>query len=84
MTSLIDALKETDPVAEIQFCNWFLQSVYGGSVDRDLVFFPNKACFALCGEVNFRNSRYWSAENLGRFHKHSLHDETEDTVSALW
>lgn len=26
MTSLIDALKELDPVAEIQFYNWFIHS----------------------------------------------------------
>jgi len=72
---LIDALKEIDSVAEIQFCNWFLQSIYDKSVDPDLVFFPNKACFASCGEANSWNSRYWSAENSGRVHELSLHEE---------
>jgi hypothetical protein len=37
MTSLIDALKELDPVAEMQFCNWFLHSIYDESVDPDLI-----------------------------------------------
>jgi len=75
MTSLIDALKELDPVPEIQFCNWSLQSVYDGTVDSYLGFFSNEACFASCGEVHSRNSQYWSAENLGLFHEISLHDE---------
>jgi len=46
MTSLIDALKEFNPVAEIQLCNWSLQSVYDGTVDPHLVFSSNEACFA--------------------------------------
>jgi len=66
MTSLIDALKELDPFPEIQFCSW---SVYDGNVEPHLVFFCNEACFASCGEVNSRNSRYWSAENLGLVHE---------------
>jgi hypothetical protein len=37
-TSVVDALKEHDPVARIHFCNWFLQSVYDGEVDPQLVF----------------------------------------------
>ena len=73
--SLIDILKELDPLAEIQFCNWSLLSIYDGTVYPHLVFFSNEASFASCGEANSRNSRYWSAEKLGLFHELSLNDE---------
>jgi hypothetical protein len=29
-TLVVDGLREYDPVARIQFCNWFRQSVYDG------------------------------------------------------
>jgi hypothetical protein len=62
--SLIDVLKELDKVVEIQFFNYSLKSVYDGTDDPHLVFFSTEASFASCGEVNSRNSRYWSAENF--------------------
>jgi hypothetical protein len=59
-------LKEHDPVARIHFCNWFLQSVYDGEVDSQLVFFSSEAKFSLHGGVNYQNS-HWSAEDPGLF-----------------
>jgi hypothetical protein len=61
--SLVDAWKEHDPVARIHFCNWFLQSVYDGEVDPQLVFFSSEALVSLRGKVNSQNGRYWSAES---------------------
>jgi hypothetical protein len=81
--SAVDDLKEHDPVARIQFCNRFLQSVYDGEIDPWLVFFSSEAWFCLCGEVNSQNSRYWSAENSGFIHDLPLLDETIGVRCAM-
>jgi hypothetical protein len=39
------------------------------------VFFFDEAWFSLCGEVNFWNNQYWSAENPKFIHKLPFHDE---------
>jgi hypothetical protein len=64
------------------FCNWFLQSVHHGEVDPRLVFFCDEAWFSLRGEVNFQNSRCWSAENSD-IHKLRLHDKKIGVWSAM-
>jgi hypothetical protein len=46
---VIHAFKEHDPVARINFCNWFLQSVHDEEVDPQLVSFLDEAWFSLCG-----------------------------------
>jgi hypothetical protein len=68
-------LKEHDPVARINFCYWFLQSIHDGEVDPQLVFFSDETWFSLCGEVNSQNNRFWSAENPRHIHEFPLHDE---------
>jgi hypothetical protein len=67
-------LKEHHPVAKMNFCNWFLQSVHDGEVDPVSIF-SNVARFSLRGEVNFQNSGYWNAENPGLIRELPLHDE---------
>jgi hypothetical protein len=72
-TMVVHALKEHDPVARINFCDWFLRSVHDGEADRQLVFFSDEAWFSLCGEVNSQNNWYWSAENPRFIHEFPLH-----------
>jgi hypothetical protein len=74
-TPVVDALKEHNPVSRIHFYNWFLQSLYDGEVDPQLVVFSSGTWFSLRGEVNYQNSRYWSAGNLEFIHELPLHDE---------
>jgi hypothetical protein len=50
-------------VVRINFYNSFLRSVHDGEVDPQLVFFSTDIWFSLCGEVNYQNNQYWSAEN---------------------
>jgi hypothetical protein len=38
-TTVVHAFKEHDPVARINFCDWFLQPVHDGKTDPQLVFF---------------------------------------------
>jgi hypothetical protein len=54
---VVHALKEHDPVARmhVHVCNWFLQSVYEGEVDTQLLFFCHEAGLSLRGEVNSQN-----------------------------
>ena len=42
--------------------------LYDGEVHPVIVFFFNEGWFSLCGEVNSKNGRYWSAENPGLVH----------------
>jgi len=39
-----------------------------------MIFFSNEAWFHLHGEVNSRNSRYWSLHNLWLIHEVPIHD----------
>jgi hypothetical protein len=57
------------------FSNWFLQSIYDGEVDTQLVFFSDEAWFSLFREVNSQNNQYWSEKNPRFIHKLPLHDE---------
>jgi hypothetical protein len=54
---VVHALKEHDPIARmhVHVCNWFLQSVYEGEVDTQLLFFCHETWFSLRGEVNSQN-----------------------------
>lgn len=63
MALVVHALKEHDLVARIHFCNWFHQSAHNGEVYPQLMFFYDEAWFSLHGEVNFKNSHWWSTEN---------------------
>jgi len=70
--SVFYALKEHDPVSRIHFCIWFLLSVNDGGFGPHLVCFSREVWFLLRGEVNSQNSWYWSAENPGIIHEHTL------------
>jgi hypothetical protein len=59
----------------LNFCNWFLWSVYDGEGDPQLLFFPDEAWFSLHGKLNSQNNRYWSAENPRFIYELPLHDK---------
>jgi hypothetical protein len=47
---VVHALREHDPVARINFCDWFLQSVHDGEAGPHLVLFSYEAWFSLHGK----------------------------------
>ncbi|PSN33354.1 hypothetical protein C0J52_27713 [Blattella germanica] len=72
-----------DSVARIEFCRWFQQSVYDGSLDPGLTFFSDEAWFTLNGRVNSQNNRYWGQEIPHEFHEIPLHDEIIEVWCAV-
>ena len=45
--TVVHALQPQDPVCRVNFCYWFLQSIYDGDVDPGLTFFTDETCFQL-------------------------------------
>jgi hypothetical protein len=69
---VVRALKEHNSVAWIHFWNLFYWSVHCG--EKQLVLFY-ETWFYLCGEVNFHNNRYWTAESPSLIQELPFHDE---------
>jgi hypothetical protein len=78
-TTTVHVLQLCDPVARINFCNYYLQSAQVGEIDPELSFFADKAWFYVNGHVNTQNSQHWGIKN------HLLHEiPLCDVKACVW
>jgi hypothetical protein len=52
----VQALQAAGCTAKVQFCNWFSKAVYGGDVDRLIIYFTDELV-SLNDKVNIKNNR---------------------------
>lgn len=60
---MVQELLEDDPDRRLQFCEEMMNALDQNLVDLDWILFSDECTFALNGEVNKQNCRYWSTEN---------------------
>ncbi|KAJ4444607.1 hypothetical protein ANN_06403 [Periplaneta americana] len=54
---------------QVNYCNWFVQSVHNGDVEPLLTFFTDEAWFHLYGHISTQNNRYWATKNPHIIHE---------------
>ena len=59
----VQELLEDDPDRRLQFCEVMMNALDQHLADLDWILFTDECTFALNGEVNKQNCRYWSTEN---------------------